>query len=222
MTEERMRLTRRAVVSYAAVLGTGLLTGSTFRNSLAEGHDASAASPATMDATATREKELAELSGLRTQVANSAVCTPAPTETAPLAIATPTEVPLAPTGVPIAYLDIWTLTFLGIAPTPGSDEVHPAGQFMRINLTVAHSSRSAPFLGVSDFILINSKGAISVINLTTNRLLLGYEWAARTQPGNTEARALIFDVPVDSGDSFTLESSEDPTFRVALRVEQRG
>jgi hypothetical protein len=33
---------------------------------------------------------------------------------------------------------------------------------------------------------------------------------------------MVFDVGADAGESFILESDADPTFRVALTVEQRG
>jgi hypothetical protein len=131
-------------------------------------------------------------------------------------------VPLAQSGAPLPYLDIWTLTVLGIAPTPANDEVRPAGQFMQVNLTVQHSASTAESLSYLDFILTDSAGRFSVIDQAINRAFFGNDWLFGTAPGVTESRAWIFDVATDAGDEFILESNADPTFRVALKIEQRG
>jgi hypothetical protein len=192
------------------------------KSNLSTERTALAATPGSAESTATREAEIAELRALQTQVAQPVVCTPAPTETPPPPTATATEVPLAATGVPLTYLDIWTLTLFGIAPTPESDEISPAGQFMRINFEVSHSSRSAQLVRFTDFVLSDSQGRFSRIDRETNRRLVGNSWEYSIPPGVTENRAMVFDVAADAGDSFILESDADPTFRVALTVEQRG
>jgi hypothetical protein len=183
---------------------------------------AGAATPGAADATATREAELKELDDLRTQVANPPVCTPAPTETGISATATATEVPLAQTGVPLPYLDIWTITVLGIAPTPGSPEAQPQGQFMQVNLTVSHSSRKPETLLLPRFVLADGSGRFSSIDIAVNQKIFGPFWGLSLESGVTENRSMIFDVAADAGSSFILESNADPTFRVALTVEQRG
>jgi len=213
---------RRALLQYAAVLGAGVTVGGLFRGNVSPSSVAGASSPVAADATATREAELAELSDLRTQVANPPVCTPPPTATPVPPTATATEVPIAQAGVQLAYLDIWTLTILGIAPTPGSDDLRPAGQFMRINFEVSHSTRSSKVLLFNDFVLVDGQGRFSRVDRETNRVFLGNSWEYGTEPGVTEPRAMIFDVAADAGDLFVLESDNDPTFRVALRIEERG
>ena len=222
MSDRDQRLSRRTVLQYTAVLGAGLAAGTFVRRDVSLGTVAGAATPDASDATATREAELAELHDLQTQVANPLACTPAPTATSIPATATPTQVPLAQTGVPLLYLNLWTITVLGIAPTPGSQEVRPAGQFMQVNLTVAHSDDAVSMIPHLDFRLTDSAGRLSVIDQAVNRALLGNAWLLGVSPGVTETRAWIFDVAADAGDSFVLESNADPTFRVALKVEQRG
>jgi hypothetical protein len=159
---------------------------------------------------------------LQTQVANPPVCTPAPTETPVPPTATATDVPLARSGQPLSYLELWTITVLDIAPTPGSDEVQPAGQFMQVNLTIAHGSRQAETLVFTDFILIDSSGRFATVQVSTNQQLLGPTWGLGLEPGVTEMRSMIFDVAADAGDAFILESNADPGFRVALEIEERG
>ena len=222
MSANEQRIGRRTILQYAAVLGAGVVGGGLLRGNVSLGRPAGAASPAAPDVTATREAELAELHALQTQVANPPVCTPAPTETPVAATATATEVPVAQAGVPLPYLDIWTITALGIAPTLGATNLMPVGQFMQVNLTLSHSSRDPQAMPLTDFVLVDSSGRFSVIDILVNQGLLGSGWGLSISPGTTDSRSLIFDVAADAGTSFVLESNVDPTFRVALKIEQRG
>lgn len=222
MTSHQPRASRRTFLQYAAVLGAGVAAGTALRGNVSVSRLAGAASPVPADATATREAELQELNDLRTQVANPPVCTPAPTETPPPPTATATQAPLSQTGVPIPYLDIWTITVLAIAPTPGTSDAQPTGTFMQVNFDVSHQSREPELLSFTDFVLIDEAGGFSNVDASINRELLGVGWALTVDPGVTETRSVIFDVAADAGNSFILESTADATFRVALTVEQRG
>src|SRR5438034_6810929 len=91
-----------------------------------QGDGARAASPES-DATATRSAELDELNRLRTQVAQSVVCSPPPLPTAtetPMPTATPTVTPTATPvppvamGQPLSYVDDWTVVVNGFTPAP--------------------------------------------------------------------------------------------------------
>lgn len=221
MPDNQVQLSRRTVLQLTAMVGAGLAAGAIARS----GPDhtaAGAASPGAVAATATRKSELQELNQLRTRVAEQHVCTSVATATEPAPSPTATQAPLASTGEPLPYLDVWTITVLGISPTPGSPDSPPAGQFMQVNLTVSHSANSAQILPYQDFILTDDAGRFSVLDAGINSSLLGNVWLVAVGPGVTENRAWIFDVPVDAGDTFILESSADPALRVALEIEQRG
>lgn len=215
MTIPPTRINRRALIRYGLTLGAGIAIGGAATGSISINPPALAATTETPDATATREAEITELNDLRTQVANPPVCTPAVEPT-------PTEAPLASTGVPLSYRDIWTITVHGIAPLPGSDVAKPAGQFMQINLAVAHTSSSAEILPYGDFVLSDAAGRFAIVDQSINRALFGNGWLLAVQPGEREERSLVFDVAADAGTSFVLESQVDPAFRVGMTLEQRG
>jgi hypothetical protein len=214
-------VSRRTLLSYSITLGVGGLAGAIIRSRPSVGRSVLAASTEIPDPTATREAELAELHALQTEVAQPKVCTPAPTET-PVPTATPTEVPLAATGVPLSYLGVWTITVVGISPAPIINDAKPAGKFMQVNLTLAHSARDAQFISVADFLLTDSQGRFAAPLAVSSPAMVDQGWQYAVDPGVTRNRAIIFDVAADAGDSFILESKADPTFRVAMTVEQRG
>jgi hypothetical protein len=215
MTTHSTGTSRRAFIQYGLTLGVGVAIGGVATGRISLNSSVLAASTETPDATATREAEIKELNDLRTQVANPPVCTP-------IVEPTPTEAPLANTGVPLSYRDIWTITVHGIAPLPGSDVVKPAGQFMQINLAVSHSSASAEIFPYVDFVLSDAKGRFAVVDQSINRAMFGNGWLFAIQPGVTEERSLVFDVAADAGNGFLLESQADSSFRVGMTLEQRG
>jgi hypothetical protein len=221
MSDRSLKFNRRSILQYSLVLGSGIAVGSLATTGGSSGRSALAALQ-DVDPTATREAELKDLDDLRTQVANPPTCAAPPTATAVPPTATPTQVPLASTGVPLSFHDIWTITVLGIAPTVAPPETRPAGQFMRVNMTVSHSASTPKLLPITDFLLTDSAGRFSAIDIGVNQGLLGGTWALATVPGVTEDRAIVFDVATDAGDRFILESPGDPGFRVQLTVEQRG
>ena len=221
MSNRSSMFNRRSFLQYSLVLGSGIAIGTVVSTGEPAGKSASAAFQE-VDPTATREAELRELEELRTQVANPPTCIAPPTATEIPPTATATQVPLASAGVPLPYHDIWTITVLGIAPTIAPPDTRPDGQFMRVNMTVSHSASTPKSLPITDFLLTDSAGRFSAIDIAVNQALLGGKWALSTAPGVTEERAVIFDVATDAGDSFILESPGDPGFRVGLKVEQRG
>jgi hypothetical protein len=216
LSTNRTGLSRRTFLQYSAVAGGGILIGIASRGRHALDSAASAATP---DATATRAAELDELHALQTQVANPPVCTPAATSTPE---PTPTQVPPAQTGQPLAYMEIWTITVLGISPTVNPDGVTPAGKLMQVSLTASHTDATAKLPPVLDFRLVDSKGRFSVVDIALNQSKFGSDWGLSVNPGVTATIPMVFDVAADAGDSFILESKADPTFRVAMTVEQRG
>jgi hypothetical protein len=125
-------------------------------------------------------------------------------------------------GTPLPYLSIWTVTVLSINPFPFSDQVTPEGKFMRVNMLAAHSSPKPETLLLPLFVLRDDRGRIASPNISTNQKIFGADWSLTVSPAVAENRDMVFDVAKDAGDSFILESNADPTFRVAMTVEQRG
>lgn len=207
-------ISRRELIKSSALLGTGLLIGGAIRSGLGT----SLAADGTPDATATRQAELDELHALQTQVANPPVCTPAPTETPE---PTATQVPAVPAGTPVSYLDIWTITVIGIGPVPGGELV-PAGQFLKVDMTLKHNAPDTKISPVFDFELVDATGQHYVADQTVNQELLGATIGIPVEVGVEETRSVIYDVPLDAGSLFLLESDKDPLFRVSLQMEQRG
>jgi len=212
-------VSRRSLLQSLTLLGTGFFAGRRLLGGGAPDHLAMAATNATPDATATRDAELDELHALQTQVAQPMVCTPPPTNTP---TPTPTQVPPAQTGVPVSYNGDWTITVLGIAPTIAPNDFRPTGKLMQVNLTASHRAATPKFPALNDFRLVDSTGQFSVPDLTLSQALYGANWGLAVQVGVTENIAIAFDVAKDAGDNYILESNADPTFRVAMTVEQRG
>lgn len=213
----RQLTTRRDLLKSTALLGVGLAIGAIWRQE----RGVSLAADGTPDATATRQAELDELHALQTQVANPPVCTPAPTETPMPPTPTPTTIPAIPAKTPVMYLDYWTVTVVSISPTLGG-EIQPEGQFMQVNLTLKHSEASSQPSPLPDFQLIDGQGRRSGFDVMVNQELLGTGNGLPVPVGVEENRSIVFDVAVDAGTAFILESSKDPLFRIALDVEIRG
>lgn len=207
-------ISRRGFLSSSALLGAGMVIGGVIRS----GSGSSLAADGTPDATATRQAELDELHALQTQVANPPVCTPMPTETPE---PTATQIPAVPAGTSLKYLDIWTITVIGISPTPGGAVV-PAGQFLKVDMTISHTASDSKLSPVFDFELVDASGQHYVANPTTNQDVLGSSVGLPVGVGVQESRSVVYDVPVDVGTMFLLETDKDPLFRVALEMQQRG
>ena len=172
--------------------------------------------------TKTREAELDELHGLQTRVTEPNICTPAPTSTAVPATPTATTVPPTASGQPVMYDATWEVTVLAIAPTPAGAEVPTQGQLLRLNVAVANHSNDNAFPPFPDWLLTDASGQSYAVDLAASTALAGAGWALTVGPGATDDRSMIFDVPIDIGTSFVLESRVEPSFRVALAIESRG
>lgn len=208
-------ISRRSLVSYAAVALGGFAFGKISREPGARAQDA------TPNATATRQAELNELHVLQTQVANPPACTPAPTETPLPPTPTATIVAPLPAGSPLPYGDIWTITVLSIGPAVPGDAT-PDGMFLQVAMELSHSSSSPALPPLFDFQLVDAQGRRSAANIEDTQAILGTFNSLAVGVGEKVLRGVIFDVPMDAGTSFVLESPIDPTFRVALTVEVRG
>ena len=228
MTQPRSLSTRRDVIRAAWLLGAGATIGAVALPPIfASGSTARALQEATAP-TKTREAELDELHGLQTKVSEPNVCTPAPTSTETAtstpdpATATPTVVPPIASGQPVPYGETWLITVLGIAPVPTSAQVATQGQLLQLNVIVANQSNDDAFPPFTEWLLTDVGGQSYAVSLEASSAIAGAGWGLTVGPGVTEDRSMIFDVPTSIGTTFTLESRELPTFRVALAIESRG
>ena len=185
------------------------------------GSGAIAATP-DAQATATRAAELEELHALQTQVAEPAVCTPAPAETSLPPTPTATIVPATATGEPVAYGDEWLVTVLGIAQVPSTGDPTPDGQFLRVNVTIQSLTNTAILPPFTDWILVTPSGQAYDVDLQASNDIIGVGWGFHVPAGRTADRAMIFDVPADAGTSFVLESRREPGFRVSVALQSFG
>ena len=177
------------------------------------------------DATATRTAELIELNDLRTQVAQPVICTPPPSPTAtstPQPTATATVVPAMTTGQEFNYRDKFsiTITSIGDAGTPGS--LTPNGRFLSVYLTMENVTSTGQRPPFNNWRLVSSDGRLYRLDISASQAVFGRAWGLPVGANASEQSGLVFDVPLDSGSVFILESDEDPTFRVELVFESRG
>jgi len=189
------------------------------------------AADATPDATATRQAELLELNDLRTRVAEGIVCTPpaeptatitpTPTNT-PLPTATPTLVPPKPIGDEIAYGSNLVFIAEGVSVVPAPDGLDPEGQYLRVNLKVKNLTDTARRLPLDDLRLVDANGSTYRIDNQASKEIVGTRWNLNIGKSETDDRGFVFDVPVDAGDVFVLESVDKPEFRIELVLESRG
>jgi hypothetical protein len=207
--------TRRAaiptIVALVAVLVVGLLVG----RASSSGSPVSAQEADTA-ATATRTAELAELSAMQTRVAEE--CAPEATPEAPTP--SPTATP-ASMGAALVYDENWTLTVTSLSPVLPPDEPTPVGQFVRLSVTVANSGATG-IPPLTDLRLVDNSGTAHTVDVTASNALVGENWTAPVKGGQTEERALIYDVPLGSGNTFTLTSKRHPDFQVTVIIEARG
>jgi hypothetical protein len=212
-------------VSWAAVLvvvALTLIAGIAVGRVLGGAVGAAALEP---DATATRTAEVAEVNRLQTQVAQAGACTPvgSPVTIEPASpTSTPTPVPPAPMGQKIAYREDWTVAVTGFTPAAPSDRLKASGRFLQMTVIVANHRavpRAFPF---SDFVLVDKSGRTYAMNSAATVSLIGAGSFLTIDPAQEKEFAIIFDVAVDSGTDFVLESATDPTFRVAVKLQLLG
>jgi hypothetical protein len=193
------------------------------------GAQATAADTDVPAATATRQVELTEIAALRTELARlqtqvaelqpTATATPTPSPTP-----TPTQVPPAPMNQPLKYQDEWTIVVNGVTKSPtvsGHNESRTAeGVYVQVSLTVTNEGRDQRRFPYQDFVLVDDRGR--VFAPTVYESLMVSESIQSFPPSIPTGTGIVFDVTTDVGDTFILESRQDPTFRVQLRIVLRG
>lgn len=201
--------------SFAVVmLLIGLLIG---RSGGAE--PAIAAQPDLMT-TATRTAELLELHALQTAAAQPCdpTATPSPV---PSPTPSPTLVPPAAMGTTLTYGPL-SITATSIGPVAAPEGFTPQGQLLELTMSVANTVDQPEFLPVDSLRLIDAAGMAHKVDTDATWAVTLSGWSLPLDGLTTEDRAFVFDVPLDAGTSFVLQSVDDPTFRVALTIEARG
>ena len=201
-----------------------LIIGMAIGRGISNGPTAIAADP-NPDATATRVAELSELNDLRTQVALPVVCTPPPEPTStntPVPTSTPTVAPPLPLGQKFLYANMFTITVTGIGPggTPGG--MQPQGMFLSVNLIMENLTNTQQWPPYTDWRLVTSAGREYAPDTGASQEVFGRAWGLTVAANLTQETGLVFDVPVDAGNVFILESVNQPEFRIELILESRG
>jgi hypothetical protein len=171
------------------------------------------------DATATREAELQELEQLRTQVAELATtCAETPTATA-----TPTPAPPTAQGVPVPYGENWTIVVTSASTALHVGDQTPVGTFVLVNLTITNNESTVRFFDYGNFRLVDDQGRVYVDDVSiASHAETDHPINFQFDPNIPTETVDVFDVAVDAGTQFILESTADPTFRVQVSLEMRG
>jgi hypothetical protein len=178
-------------------------------------------------ATATREAELAEVAALQTQVADlqtqvAALQTQAATASATATpTATPTPVPPAPMGQELTFDETWGIAVVDAQSRLTVDEFQAEGIFIEVVIRVTNNSNESNAFPFERFVLTDDKGRSVGANLAASILLEGTQ-SRTVEPWRTVDLRYVFDVLPDAGQSFVFESPDDPAFRIAVTLAQRG
>jgi hypothetical protein len=171
------------------------------------------------DATSTRDAEIQELEQLRTQVAQAAT----PCAQTPTPAATPTPVPPAAQGQPLPYGENWTVIATGASNATNVGDSVPKGVYVLVNLTITNNDPGKRFFPFEDLRLLDDRGReyISDVFVST-RVPIDQPINFQFDPSLPTDTVVVFDVALDAGQSFILESTADPTFREQVSLEMRG
>ena len=146
---------------------------------------------------------------------------PAVASTVPPTV-TPTPVPPAAVGMTVPYADRFDVTMLGITPVPAGGGLESQGQLLQVNLTILNTSRDAELLPSNAWLLIDATGQAYQVDPEASGEIGGVGWDLHVAPGKLASRSVVLDVLPNADTAFTLESRDEPTFRVALAIESRG
>ena len=177
-------------------------------------------------ATATRVAEELELDFLRAQASQTpppVVCTPPPVT--PTVTPTPTVlvtlVPPVASGQPRSYRDDWTVTVTGLSLVPSFAGQTAEGTFAKVDLTITNDTEAARVFPYGDLVLRDAQGRAflpdPVVAAQNEAGFFSVFPPSLPTPG-----FVIFDIAADAGETFVLESTTDPTFRVEVSQARSG
>jgi hypothetical protein len=163
-----------------------------------------------------------EVAQLKTRVAQVG---PSPTETVVSSpTPTPTQVPPVPMNQPLSYQGSWTVTITNVSKTAtvtGDNQSETAeGIYILASLTVTNNGTERRRFPFQDFILVDDRGR--VFDPAVYESILVSDTLQSFSPSIPTDTAIVYDVTTDAGDSFVIESRDDPTFRVQVQVVLRG
>lgn len=209
----------RTVLGFIAVaLLIGVVLGRTFAS---DGGARAAALQTEASPAATTESETDELNRLRTQVAQTPVCVlPSPTPE-PSPTATPTPVPPVAIGTPVDVADDWTVTVNAIVQPP-TIGIEPTGKFIQLNVTVVNNTADGRTYPFRSWQLVDDQGRVFGVTGDATTVVTGSGWYRSVDPYLPADFEILFDVAVDAGPNFILESKSDPTLRVGMQLQLLG
>lgn len=91
-----------------------------------------------------------------------------------------------------------------------------------MNLTIANRTNENAFPPFAEWLLTDANGQSYTVSNQASTSIAGVGWGLTVGPGEIADRSIVFDVPIDIGTTFVLESRVEPAFRVALAIEARG
>jgi Domain of unknown function (DUF4352) len=176
------------------------------------------------DATPTEltESEREELNRLRTAVAEATACVDGTPTSEPNPDASPEAVELLSPGTTVTTENGWTVTVQGIGLPAAEDRVKAEGRFLQVEMTVTNNNDSSEIFGFEDWVLVDEQGNTYKLQHTATTLVSGSKYYRKLNPGDELTFHIIYDVPVDSGSSFTLVDTAQPTIQYALTLQMFG
>jgi hypothetical protein len=144
-------------------------------------------------------------------------CLPS-SESSPMALASPIAV-----GRPVTYVDDWTVTVTGATKLQSSDVYVPEGVLVAVSLIVTNDTATGRFFPFEELTLLDSEGRPYVADGFFTNAYPNSKGVHHTfNPSLPIDTAVVFDVREDAGDTFILQSTADPSFRVQVDLALRG
>jgi hypothetical protein len=178
-------------------------------------------------ATATRAAELEEVAALQTQVADlqtqvaslQSQVAAGGAEASPAV--TPTPVPPVSMGQEVTFDGTWAITVVDATSRLAVAEHVAEGIFIELSIRITNNSNDPNVFPFERFVLTDDKGRSVGANLAASSSLEGAQ-SRTVEAWRTVDLRYVFDVLPDAGESFVFESTDDPLFRIAVTLAQRG
>lgn len=153
----------------------------------------------------------------QSQATPAVACLPSPAAS-PVALATP-----AVTGESLSYGDGWTIEVTDATKLPAIRDYAAEGVFVAVALRITNDTASGRFFPFDQLILLDEQERPFIVNgFITNQYANSAGIHHTFPPSLPTGTAVVFDVREDVGDSFVLQSTADPTFRVRIDLALRG
>src|SRR5438093_1456924 len=99
----------------------------------------------------------------------------------------------------------------------------PKGVYVLVNLTITNNEATKRFFTYADMRLLDNQGREYLSDVfVSSRVPIDQPINFQFDPSVPADTVAVFDVALDAGQSFILESAADPTFREQVNLEMRG